>query len=64
MTKQNNSKDIKSISNGDLLDFYKTAVQDEHYNPSSKNWNDSGFSASELAEEILNRMDDDLNHLI
>jgi hypothetical protein len=64
MTNQNNSKDIKSISNGDLLDFYKTSIQDNHYNPTSKSWNNSGFSESELAEEILFRMDDDLDYLI
>lgn len=49
-------KDITKLTNFELLEYFKDAVCDQNYNPSSKDYNQSGFTYYELQEEILNRM--------
>ena len=50
-------KQINNLTNEQLLDYYKDAICDKHYNPSGESFNVSGFSLYELEEEILKRME-------
>lgn len=50
-------KQINNLTNEQLLDYYKDAICDKHYNPSNELYNKSIFSLSELEEEILKRME-------
>lgn len=47
---------IENLTNFELLLHFKDAVCDKNYNPSSEDYNKSGFSYDELEEEILKRM--------
>ena len=49
-------KNIKNLSNWELISHYKDAVCDNNYNPTSEDYNKSGFSFTELEAEILERM--------
>ena len=48
---------LEKMSSLTLLEHFEDAVCDKNYNPSSENYNESGFSYEELRNEILNRMD-------
>ena len=48
--------DITSFSDTQLINYFKDAVMDDNYNPSSVSYNTSGFSVDELEKEILRRM--------
>lgn len=47
---------IKKLNNNALLYYYNQAIRNSHYNPSDTNYNDSGFTESELEDEVLLRM--------
>lgn len=47
---------IGKLSNLQLITYFKDAVCDNNYNPSSKPYNKSGFTYDELETEIFNRL--------
>lgn len=47
---------IEKLSNLQLITYFKDAVCDNNYNPSSKPYNISGFTYDELETEIFNRL--------
>jgi hypothetical protein len=49
--------ELEDYSNSELLEHFKDAVCDRNYNPSSEDYNKSGYSYSELQQEIQKRMD-------
>jgi hypothetical protein len=49
-------KDITKLDNYDLIEYFKDAIKDRHYNPSDIDYNKSGFKLWELEEEIMSRM--------
>lgn len=49
-------KNITKLDNYDLLEYFKDAIKDRHYNPSNEDYNTSGFKLWELEEEINRRM--------
>jgi hypothetical protein len=49
-------RDITKIDNYSLLGHFADAVMDKNYNPSSKDYNQSGFLYEELEAEILRRL--------
>jgi hypothetical protein len=51
--------DINELDNYDLLEYFKDAIKDRHYNPSNENYNTSGFKLCELEEEVMSRMKKD-----
>ena len=58
-TKKKKKMCISNLSNSELLNHFKDAVRDDHYNPSGNNCNESGFSYDELESELLSRMPND-----
>ena len=50
---------IEKLTNYELLEHFKDAVCDKNYNPSSENYNKSGFTYDELEGEILKRMNNE-----
>ena len=48
--------DIHNISNSTLLDSFVCAVCDKNYNPTTDDYNNSGYSYYELISEIFHRM--------
>lgn len=49
-------KNITKLDNYDLLEHFKDAIKDRHYNPGSEDYNTSGFKLWELEEEVMRRM--------
>ena len=49
-------ENIEELASSTILGYYKEAVMDSNYNPTSENYNQSGFTLDELETEILNRM--------
>lgn len=49
-------KDINKLDNYDLLEHFKDAIKDRHYNPGSVDYNTSGFKLWELEQEVMRRM--------
>ena len=49
-------KNLNELSNHMLLEHFTDAVADKNYNPSSEDYNQSGFTYDELKNEILTRM--------
>lgn len=49
-------KDITKLDNHVLISHFKDAVMDDNYNPSSEDYNQSGFTLYELESEILKRI--------
>ena len=47
---------IKTLSNYELIEAFKDAVMDNNYNPSNKDYNESGFTLDELESEIYRRL--------
>jgi hypothetical protein len=47
---------LENLSNWQLLEHFREAVMDRNYNPTSKDYNQSGFTYEELEDEILRRM--------
>jgi hypothetical protein len=47
---------IENLDDWTLLNHFKNAVCDYNYNPSSSDYNQSGFTYDELKSEILKRM--------
>lgn len=47
---------IENLDNRELLYHFEKAVCDNNYNPSSSDYNQSGFTYDELRSEILKRM--------
>lgn len=47
---------IHNVSNTTLLEVFEDAVCDKNYNPTSDNYNKSGYSYAELKAEILDRL--------
>jgi hypothetical protein len=47
---------IHNVSNSTLLETFEDAVCDRHYNPTSYNFNKSGYAYGELKSEILDRL--------
>lgn len=54
---------IENLDDYLLLSHFKDAVCDKNYNPSSKDYNQSGFTYDELENEILKRMSESKNNL-
>lgn len=50
-------KNIKKLDNYTLLQYYVSAIQDDHYNPTDKSYNTSGFNVQELEDEVYLRME-------
>lgn len=48
---------LREMTNYQLLSHYNEAVCDSNYNPSSKDYNQSGYTLEQLENEILNRME-------
>ena len=48
---------LEEMTSLTLLQHFENAVCDKNYNPSSEDYNKSGFTYEELVNEILNRMD-------
>ena len=46
---------IESLETSDLIRYFENAVCDKNYNPSSSDYNQSGFSYDELKQEIYRR---------
>jgi len=57
-TKQKNEKAfaIHNVSNSTLLETFEDSVCDRNYNPTSDNYNKSGYTYAELKAEILDRL--------
>lgn len=49
--------DIHIVSNSTLLEAFEDAVCDRNYNPTSDNYNKSGYTYAELKAEILDRLE-------
>lgn len=49
-------KKIIRMSNHELLSHLMDAICDRNYNPSSEDYNQSGYSFYELESEVLRRM--------
>lgn len=47
---------IENFTNHELLGHFEDAICDKNYNPSSEDYNQSGFTYYQLLEEILVRM--------
>jgi len=47
---------IHNVSNSTLLEVFEDAVCDRNYNPTSDNYNKSGYTYGELKSEIIDRM--------
>lgn len=47
---------MEKFSNTELLNHYYDACCDSNYNPTNRQYNQSGFTFDELENEILNRM--------
>ena len=47
---------IHIVSNSNLLEVFEDAVCDRNYNPTSDNYNKSGYAYAELKAEILDRL--------
>jgi len=47
---------IHSVSNSNLLEVFEDAVCDRNYNPTSEDYNKSGYTYAELKAEILDRL--------
>jgi hypothetical protein len=47
---------LKDIPNKELIEYFEDAVRDNNYNPTSKDYNQSGYTYHELYEELYNRM--------
>jgi hypothetical protein len=47
---------IHSVNNSTLLEVFEDAVCDRNYNPTSDNYNKSGYTYRELKSEILDRL--------
>jgi hypothetical protein len=54
-------KDITKLDNCVLISHFKDAVMDDNYNPSSEDYNQSGFTLYELEQEVLRRMGGNIN---
>lgn len=49
-------RDITKIDNYSLIGHFKDAVMDMNYNPTSEDYNQSGFTYEELEAEIGRRL--------
>ena len=47
---------IKSLTNATLIEYFKDAIREDHYNPSSESYNKSGYSLYELQKELYERL--------
>lgn len=47
---------IKEWSNYYLLECFKIAIKDDHYNPTNKTYNDSGYSLDQIERELYRRL--------
>lgn len=47
---------VKDLTNEELIEYFEDAVRDNNYNPTSKNYNNSGFTYDELRYEIFSRL--------
>lgn len=53
---------IQNIGEVQLLEYYRAAICDNHYNPQSAPYNISGFTLEELEEEIYRRLQQDVTN--
>jgi len=47
---------IHNVSNSTLLETFEDAVCDRNYNPTSDDYNKSGYTYAELKAEIIDRL--------
>jgi len=47
---------IANVSNSTLLEVFEDAVCDRNYNPTSDDYNKSGYTYAELKAEIIDRL--------
>lgn len=51
-----NKSNIREFSNYYLLECYRWAIRDDHYNPTDKEYNESGYSLDQIEKEFYRRL--------